>query len=653
MSIPECCRCDDRRQSRRRRRQESSGRRGTLIITVALLIISALLPSAIASSTSRLRGKKKKSTNSHYRGIPQHGAQRPSTPSQYDENLRRLIHIASATNNHADAEKEEARRELVSLLDTADEATVSDTHERKLVKGSNSNQNKLKKKKLTKQQRQRIKRLNAQRKKKNAERKKKKQIKKMQKLLNQHVSQKKQKLNQNAGASKKEEDENDKTQTDGKFTFGAPPPEKPKPMNSAGSFSAYTTGNSMADLFVDSLASNFVANTSPTPPSPTPPVFTLPPVPAPSPPAPKPPPPTPPPPPPTPPTSNNNEGDIQAALAGSYTITQGSLVSSLKDTSIQIDGFEKASELEWKFSNKNPWKVTKDVFYEGKSSLMSGMPPSSASVALGKSIYSNMTLSLDNDDLNNAKAKIRGGAVLTFRIKATDALRWPISAFMVSLNDKTVLSASEIESGLKAVSTIWEPNQWAEFSIVIDAVDSSSAKYDIKFIHVANPLKLDKLPNVPAYLELYMDDIRLAPFITKNDSLDMYTSGSDGAKWKENSGVLVATSDSMGQSNGHADLSCVVYSQLGGRLKYELKTSTQGPFDDLAILFNGILQDAQFGESANFEYVQVEIPKGKVVITFRHRKNPGELSAATLDKLGAVKTDGTNKVKSIELWARE
>lgn len=627
---PEYCRCcgDGDRPSRRRRRQESKGRRGTLI-AVALLIISALLPSAIASSTSRLRGKKKKL----YRGIPQHGAQRPSTPSQHDENMRRLIHIASAANNHADAEKEEARRKLVNLLDTADETTDSDTHERKLAKGSN--QNKLKKKTLTKQQRQRIKRLNAQRKKKNAERKKKKQIKQMQKLLNQHVSQKKKEQNQ------KEKD--DEEQTDGKFTFGDPPPEKPKPMNSAGSFSAYTTGNSMADAFVDSLASNFVANSSPTPPSPTPPVFTLPPVPASK----------PKPPPPTPPTSNNNEGDIQAALAGSYTITQGSLVSSLKDPSIQIDGFEKASELEWKFSKKNPWKVSNDVSYEGKSSLMSGMPPSSASVALGKSIYSNMTLSLDNDDLNQAKAKIRGGAVLTFRIKATEALQWPISAFMVTLDDKTVLSASDIESGLKAVSTIWEPNQWAEFSIVIDAVDSSTAKYDIKFTHVANPLKLDRLPNVPAYLELYMDDIRLAPFITKNDSLDMYTSGSDGAKWKENSGVLTATSDSMGHSNGHADLSCIVYSQLGGRLKYEMKSSTQGPFDDLAILFNGIIQDAQFGESSNFEYVQVEIPKGKVVITFRHRKNPGELSAATLDKLGAVKTDGTNKVKSIELWAKE
>lgn len=648
-----CCRCcDDDRQSRRRRRQQESGgrSRGTLFTVALLLIISALLPSAIASSTSRLRGKKK-SNDSQRRGLPQHGAQRPSTPSQYDENTRRLIHIASSANNHADAEKEEVRRKLVSMLDTTPEEATnnSDTHERKLAKGSSSNSNsnkKLERKKLTKQERQRIKRLNAQRKRKNAERKRKRQIKKMQKLLNQHVSQKQQKLNLNVmgAGGKDEEDETnssgDDKQTDGKFTFGAPPPQKPKPMNSAGSFSAYTSGNSMADMFVDSLASNFAANTSPKPPSPTPPVPT---------PKPKPPPPTPP----TPPASNNNnEGDIQAALAGSYTITQGSLVSSLQDTSTQIDGFEKASELEWKFAKKNPWKVTTDVSYEGKSSLTSGMPPSSATI-LGKSIYSNMTLSLDNDVLNKAKAKARGGAVLTFQIKATEALSWPISAFMVTINDEIVLSASDIESGLKAVSTIWEPNKWAEFSIVIDRVDSSNANYDIKFIHVANPLKLDKLPNVPAYLELYMDDIRLAPFITKNDSLDLYTSGSDGAKWKESSGVLVATSDSMGQSNGHADLSCVVYSQLGGRLKYELKTSTQGPFDDLAILFNGILKDAQFGESANFEYVQVEIPPGKVVVTFRHRKNPGELSAATLDKLGAVKTDGTNRVKSIELWAKE
>jgi len=592
-----CCgRCDQPSRRRRHKEERSNGRGGSLISIVVLLVLSALLPSAIASSTSRLRGKKIKNL---YRGIPQHGAQRPSTPSQYDENLRRLILIASSARNHGDDEKEEARRELVSMLDTADEAANSEIRQhRKLQKGS-INQNRPNKNNLTQLQRQRIKRLNAQRKKKNAERRKKKQ---MQQLLNQQSSQK-----QNAAIQKN----NGKKQTDGKFTFGPPPQEKPKPQNSAGSFSAYETGKSMADAFVNSLASSFVSDGS----------------------------------------AGGGGNNIQEASAGatSYTITQGSLVSSLPDTSTQIDGFEKASKLDWSFPKTYPWKVTSDVSFEGKSSVKSGLPPSSANVVVGKSLYSNITLSLDNEDLNQVKGKTRGGAVLSFRIKATKALSWPISAFMVTLNDEIVLSPTDIES---SGSALWERNEWAEFSIVINAKESSSAKYDIKFVHVANPLQLDKLPNVPAALELYMDDVRLAPFISKGDSLDMTTSGT-GAKWKDVSGVFVATSDSISQQDGYTDLTCVVYSKLGGRLKYELKTSTQGPFDDIAILFNGKVQDAQFGQSANFEYAEVAIPKGKVVISFRHRKNPGKLTKGTLDKLGAVKTDGTNRVKKIELWATE
>jgi hypothetical protein len=582
-------RCCNQSSRRRRHPEEKSIGRGSLITLVALLILSALLPSATASSTSsQLRGKKKKNL---YRGIPQHGAQRPSNPTEYDENLRRLILIASSARSHGDDEKEEARRKLVSMLDTADEVAINSEmkqQHRGLQKGSINKQNRPNRSNLTKQQRQRIKRLNAQRKKKNAERRKKKQ---MQQLLNQ----------QSAAGAKINQKNNAKKQTDGKFTFGPPPKEKPKPQNSAGSFSAYEPGKSMADSFVDSLASSFV--------------------------------------------SGGGGDTIQEASAGttssSYTISQGSLVSSLPDTSIQIDGFEKASKLDWSFSKTYPWKVTTDVSFEGKSSVKSGLPSSSAN---GKSLYSNITLSLDNEDLNEVKGKAGGGAVLTFRVKATEALRWPVSAFMVTLNDKILLSPTDVESSGSA------QNKWTEFSIVIDAEASSGGKYDIKFIHVANPLQLDKLPNVPVALDLHMDDVRLAPFLSRGDSLVLTTSGTR-AKWRNVAGVFVATSDSISQQDGYADLTSVVYSKFGGRLKYELKTSTQGPFDDLAIFLNGKVKDAQFGQSANFDYVEVEIPKGKVEITFRHRKNPGKLTAETLDKLGAVKTDGTNRVKKIELWA--
>jgi len=261
-----------------------------------------------------------------------------------------------------------------------------------------------------------------------------------------------------------------------------------------------------------------------------------------------------------------------------------------------------------------------------------------------------MTLTLDNDDLNDAVGKNGGGAVLSFQVKATEALSWPISAFMVTLNDKIVLSPSDVES---YGSTVWKRDEWAEFSIVIDTVFSSSAKYDVKFIHVANPLQFDKLPNVPAALELYMDDVRLAPFTRKSDPIDMITDGSNGAKWEDVSGILVATSDSIEEETGYAELTFVVYTRLGGILKYELKSSTQGPFDDIAVLFNEKPHDSQFGQSANFDYVQVEMPRGKAVVKFRHRKNPGQLDAQILEGLGAVKTEGTNRVKNIEIWARE
>ena len=612
--------------SRRRRRREMSVGICSLF-TVTILILSTLLPPALASPTSLLRGKKKPD-KIFYNDIPQHGAQRPSIPFQHDENMRQLVLIASSSRNHE--EREEARRKLSSVMDDKE---GSDQHLRELARNNS-------KKKLTKQQRQRIKKLNAQRKKKNAERRKKmeqrdkkKQIKQMQKLINQQSSQKQKK---DADVKTEEQEEKDSSRTDGKFTFGPPPPEKPKPMNSAGSFSAYQTGNSMADAFVDSMAASFVSSESSggSGPAPTPISITLP---KPKPPAPE-------------EEEGDDEGEMQEA-SDNYSITQGSLVSSLRDTSTQIDGFEKSpSELNWEFSEKYAWKYTEDVSYEGKSSIMSGLPPSSTNVVVGKSLYSNITLSLDNEDLDQAVGKNNDGAVLSFQVKATEALSWPISAFMVSVNDKVVLSPSDIES---SASKMWENNEWMEFSVPIDAVDSKSSKYNVKFTHVANPLKLEKLPKVPDALKLYIDDVRLAPFTRKSDPLDMTTSGSEGAKWKDESGVFVAKSDSMTQKSGYADLTSILYSKRGGRLKYELKTSTQGPFDDLAILINGKLQDAQFGQSANFEYVQMEIPRGKAVITIRHRKNPGQLPAATLDKLGNIRTDGTNRVKNIELWPVE
>ena len=600
-----CCGGDHHHQQpacrHRRRRQETC----SALFTMTLLILSAVLPSATTASSSTtplLRGKKK----SLHRGLPQHGTQRPSTPPQYDEHLRKLILIASSSRNHGDGERDEARRRLANMMDTNADvaATNSEKQPRELAATSNTRN------KLSPQQRASIKLVNAERKKENA------------------MHEKKQQPQSSAQQQQQQGSNYDEKQTDGKFSFGAPPPPPPpppeKPNSASGSFSAYQSGKSMADSFVNSMISSFVSDGSGTGGGDSGPS-------------------------PTPPTPNSDEGETQES-SGSYTITQGSIVSSLQDTSTQIDGFEQASKLNWEFPMNYPWKVTGDVSYEGKSSVMSGLPPSSSNAVVGKSLYSNLTLSLDDEDLNQAVGKGGGGAVLSFQLKST--VSWPISAFMVTINDEIVLSPSDVES---SASRMRKRNEWAEFSIVIDTTAySSSSNYDVKFIHVANPLQLEKLPDVPSASELYMDDVRLAPFTRKSELLDMITSGSNGAKWRDMSGVLVAKSDGIDQETGYADLTFVVYSKLGGRLKYDLKTSTQGPFDDLTILFNGQLQDSQFGQSAEFEYIQEEeFPSGKVEVTFRHRKNPGKLDAKILEGLGGVKTDGTNRVKNIEFWAKE
>lgn len=239
--------------------------------------------------------------------------------------------------------------------------------------------------------------------------------------------------------------------------------------------------------------------------------------------------------------------------------------------------------------------------------------------------------------------KSGGGAVLTFQAKASEALSWPISAFMVTINGETVLSPSDVES---MASSSWKQNKWVEFSVVIDTAGSTN--HDIKFIHVANPLKLDKLPKISAALELYVDNLRLAPFTAMGEKLEMTTTGTNGAKWKDASGTMTATTKSILVDSGEVDLTFVVYSKRGGTLKYELSSSTHAPQDDLALLLNGNLYDAVFGESVSAEWTEVEIPRGKQVITFSHRNNPGHLGEKVMKGLGTVKTRGENRLMKIE-----
>lgn len=552
---------------RRRRRQEPCVKK----IGLGLLLLSTLLTASAASSAeSQLRGRKKKAIRDLFHGLPQHGAQRPSIPQQHDyedEKLRRLILIASSSrNHHDDSEREEARRRLVKILDNGEKQNA-----RELQTSTTNTRNK-----LTPQQRKRIKEINAMRKEENALHRKKKE---------------------------------QEQQTDGKFTFSSKPQEiPPKPSTvSSGSFSAYTEGKSMADSFVDSMASSFVNGGGGGE------------------------------------SGSDGGGDIVESYEEVYTIPQGSIVASLRDPETQIDGFEKQSNLNWIFPKTYPWTVTENTSYEGKSSVKSGVPSSAGNTLIGNSIYSNLTLSLDNDYVHQVVGKSGGGAVLTFQAKASEALSWPISAFMVTINGETVLSPSDVES---MASSSWKQNKWVEFSVVIDT--ASSTNHDIKFIHVANPLKLDKLPKISAALELYMDNLRLAPFTATGDKLEMTTIGTNGAKWKDVSGTMTATTKSITGDSGDVDLTFAVYSKKGGTLKYELSTSTHAPHDDLALLLNGNLHDTVFGESLSAEWTEVEIPRGKQVITFSHRKNAGHLGEKVFKGLGSVKTRGENRLKKIE-----
>jgi hypothetical protein len=407
---------------------------------------------------------------------------------------------------------------------------------------------------------------------------------------------------------------NDMKQTDGKFTFGPPPPVKLKPHTtsaSSGSFSKYQNGKSLADSFVTSMTSSFASDGG---------------------------------------GGGNGDGDAEGeAIESTGTdtlnqgspVTQGSIVSSLRDLSTQIDGFEKDSELNWSFPQEFSWQVVAEDAYEGKSSMKSGLP---SDVKVGTSLYSNLTLSIDNEYVDRLVGKSGGGAVLSFQIKATEALSWPTSAFMVTVGDEIALSPSDVES-LSSISK--NRNDWVEFSIIIDT--NSGTTHDIKFIHVVNPLALEILPT--SSLDFFLDDVRLAPFTS--DTFDMTTVGSNGAKWTEMSGTIVATTDSIDQGTGYADLSFVVTSKFGGTLKYELNSSTQAPFDDLAVIINGKLQESQFGESVDFEWISMDLDRGKQKVTFMHRKNPGGLGDELLQGLGAVKTDGKNTLKNIEFWKRE
>ena len=90
---------------------------------------------------------------------------------------------------------------------------------------------------------------------------------------------------------------------------------------------------------------------------------------------------------------------------------------------------------------------------------------------------------------------------------------------------------------------------------------------------------------------------------------------------------------------------------MGAMLTYRVKTSTSGPHDDFAILFNNndVVATTMFGDMLGFESRSLVIPKGKVVVTLSHRKNPGRLDRTLLESLGEIGTEGRTWLESLSL----
>lgn len=242
-------------------------------------------------------------------------------------------------------------------------------------------------------------------------------------------------------------------------------------------------------------------------------------------------------------------------------------------------------------------------------------------------------------------------------IEGNSRLLMPNEAFYVSVDDQVKSSR---------VATAEDDNSWVQYSVPI-----GKGRHVVTWTHVYNPLGLEALPvDTLDVTALRMDDLRLTPFDTMIDqgfedgTVDKRLSmTSDGdAVWivdgsASNSGVysIVAKTKDIKTDSGSSNVQFVLYSERGGLLTYKISTSTTAPDDDFAVLFNGRPVDAIFGLTGtlpSFEYRELDVPIGKVVVTLQHRKNPGKFSGAVLEALGKVETKGLTRLDDITFAPR-
>jgi hypothetical protein len=233
----------------------------------------------------------------------------------------------------------------------------------------------------------------------------------------------------------------------------------------------------------------------------------------------------------------------------------------------------------------------------------------------------------------------------------------PNEAFYVTVDDQ--VKSSRVE-------TAEEDNSWVQYSVPI-----GRGRHVVTWTHVYNPLGLEALPvDTQDVTALKMDDLRLTPFDPSIDqgfddgtvSKRLIMTSDGDAVWKvddgaANSGIysIVAKTKNIKKDSGSSSVQFVLYSERGGSLTYKISTSTMAPQDDFAVLFNGRPVEAIFGLTGtlpSFEYRELDVPMGKVVVTFQHRKNPGKFSEAVLEALGTVVTKGLTRLDDISFAPR-
>ena len=321
-------------------------------------------------------------------------------------------------------------------------------------------------------------------------------------------------------------------------------------------------------------------------------------------------------------------------------------VKALVESSTLLDSFEDGGNdstgfdlLEWTSTSRNPWKSSSTYSHDGKSSMVSGITSHTYEIGGSQPVYSNLTLTTESNF---------NGGVITFRLLAK-SLTLPTESFFVTVDGDVELPPEELSSS----------STWVEYSVPVER-----GVHKITWVHVYNPYGFKTLPAAGGDYDvgLWMDDLRLVPFtsLTNLNPFELINGGDGNKKgvssWevsKDGSSIAASSSDMQG-SVGTAEIQFALYSKKGAMLTYRVQTSTSGPHDDFAIHFNKNnnavdVATSMFGDMIGYESRSLSIPKGKVVVTLSHRKNPGRFDRTLLQSLGEVGTEGKTWLESLSL----